>query len=108
MCTHQVDFLNIVILYLLSISGEGDAFGNLSIGPESGVHKSAVTIRSITCVEIHILYLKDLNELLELFPDFSEELLKKTKSILKKSVLTSQVNHRRLFGRRSAACAIFD
>ena len=82
------------VLYKLNecyITGEGVAFGNLSIGQDSKMRKSAVTLRSNTCVDIHILHLKDLKELLELYPQFKEELVKKTNTILKKTVLTSQV-----------------
>lgn len=71
--------------------GEGDAFGNLCLSKNSRILKSAVTLRCSCCVDIHILELKDLNEVLESFPEFRNNLQQKTDTILKKTVLTSQM-----------------
>ncbi|XP_028397826.1 potassium voltage-gated channel subfamily H member 6-like isoform X2 [Dendronephthya gigantea] len=71
--------------------GEGDAFGNLNLTPNSGVHKSAVMLRCSCCVDIHILNVSDLKEVLRIFPKFSKNLRQKTSTIMKKTVLTSQI-----------------
>lgn len=73
------------------LSGEGDAFGNLHLTPNGGAHKSAVMLRCSCCVDIHILNVNDLKEVLQIFPEFSKNLKKKTSTIMKKTVLTSQV-----------------
>jgi hypothetical protein len=75
----------------LCCTGEGDAFGNLNLTAQSGVHKSAVMLRCSCCVDIHILDVKDLKEVLVMFPQFSKKLKKKMSTILRKTVLTSQV-----------------
>ena len=71
--------------------GEGDAFGNLCLTTNTGIHKSAVMLRCSCCVDIHILDVKDLREVLHMFPEFSRNLKRKMSTILKKTVLTSQV-----------------
>ncbi|CAB3993529.1 potassium voltage-gated channel subfamily H member 6-like isoform X2 [Paramuricea clavata] len=71
--------------------GEGDAFGNLNLTENSGVHKSAVMLRCSCCVDIHILEVNDLKEVLQMFPEFSKNLKKKMSTIMKKTVLTSQI-----------------
>jgi hypothetical protein len=74
------------------VIGEGDAFGNLNLTENSGVHKSAVMLRCSCCVDIHILDVNDLKEVLQMFPEFSKNLKKKMSTIMKKTVLTSQVH----------------
>ena len=83
--------INLRFSFFIILLGEGDAFGNLSLSSNSRIHISAVTLRSSCCVDIHVLDLKDLNEVLESFPQFKRDLRKKINSISRKTVLTSQV-----------------
>ena len=73
----------------LFVIGEGDAFGNLHL--TGGIHKSAVMLRCSCCVDIHILDTNNLKEVLQMFPQFHENLKKKISTVMQKTVLTSQV-----------------
>lgn len=77
--------------FYLFVVGEGDAFGNLCLTAKRELHKSAVMLRCSCCVDIHILNVDDLKNVLNMFPEFSKNLKEKTRTILKKTVLTSQV-----------------
>lgn len=79
-----------VVSYII---GEGDAFGNLNLTTNGGIHKSAVMLRCSCCVDTHILDANDLKEVLQIFPEFRKNLKQKMSTVMKKTVLTSQVRH---------------
>ena len=99
-CLKKCAFLKTTGFFIItfpSFLGEGDAFGNLYLNGNHRILNSAVTLRSSSCVDVHVLDFKDLNQVLQSFPEFSTELRQKTDTILRKIVLTSQVRILLLF-----------
>ena len=61
-------------LYPLSLLGEGDAYG-ASLRQISSRPRAKVALRASTCVDCHVIKLKDLDDVLQSYRDLRTQLL---------------------------------